>query len=535
MYSAIYRDFRPENFDQLIGQEHIVRVLKNQIENGTVAHAYLFCGTRGTGKTTTARILAKALNCTGEGSKPCCTCKACTDIRDGTYMDVIEIDAASNNGVENIRELRESVNYPPAAGRRKVYIIDEVHMLSTGAFNALLKTLEEPPEYVVFILATTEPQKLPATILSRCLRLDFRRVAERTLVENMRHICAERKIDAEESALYLIASNADGSVRDSLSILEQCVSSGCSGVRREDVAEILGTAGEERLLELTEYIISSDVSGGLLYLDKCLSSGIDTGQFMREWLSHFRNLLLVKYVKNPENILNMSLENAVRVSEQSRKISAETINRGITELTKVISETRWSPQPRVMLEMCIVKLAQAGVKSSETVLEPEVVKKPDPEAVKETVTEVKPDTQAAKETETETKPDTQAAKETETESKPNPEAVKEPEKQDYSRLWKKIREKARKENGVYSRRLVHAELKDVSEHTFTVRASNSGDIELMKRFGSVLESVVSGEIGRDMKLIIEEADDGQEQVGLFSAGGIKELSDFLGVNVELKP
>ena len=176
MYTALYRAYRPEVFDEILGQEHIVRILKNQINTDSASHAYLFCGTRGTGKTTTARILAKGLNCLSEGSRPCGTCSACNSIREGTYLDVIEIDAASNNGVDNIRELRESVKYPPAVGRKKVYIIDEVHMLSTGAFNALLKTLEEPPEYVVFILATTEPQKLPSTILSRCMRLDFRRV-----------------------------------------------------------------------------------------------------------------------------------------------------------------------------------------------------------------------------------------------------------------------------------------------------------------------------------------------------------------------
>ena len=312
MYSAIYRDFRPDRFDQIVGQDHIVKVLKNQIAAGQTGHAYLFCGTRGTGKTTTARILAKALNCEAEdrSARPCCECENCRAVREGTFMDVIEIDAASNNGVDSIRELRESVKYPPVKGRNKVYIIDEVHMLSPGAFNALLKTLEEPPEHVVFILATTEPQKLPATILSRCMRLDFRRVSEEIIAENMRNICEARGISAEPAALALIAVNADGSVRDSLSILEQCISTGQDLISRADVAELLGTAGEEALIALTDSVIRGDVSEALIQLDQMIRAGSDVKQLMKEWLSHLRNLLMAKYVEESAGLLNMSAENA---------------------------------------------------------------------------------------------------------------------------------------------------------------------------------------------------------------------------------
>ena len=369
MYTAIYRDFRPDSFDQLVGQDHIVRILKSQIASGRTGHAYLFCGTRGTGKTTTARILAKALNCEAEdiAARPCCECASCRAIKEGSFMDVIEIDAASNNGVDNIRELRESVKYPPAVGRNKVYIIDEVHMLSTGAFNALLKTLEEPPENVVFILATTEPQKLPATILSRCMRLDFRRVSEKTIADNMRMICEARGIEADEAALALIAVNADGSVRDSLSILEQCISTGEKRIMRDDVAEMLGTAGEEVMIELTDLVMKADMSSALLLLDSAINSGRDVKQFMREWLAHFRNLLMAKYIQDPENALNMSLENVERVRAQSAQISTDLLNRGITELTKTISESRWSAQPRVMLEMCIVRLGVGQEELKQTV------------------------------------------------------------------------------------------------------------------------------------------------------------------------
>ena len=369
MYTAIYRDFRPDSFDQIVGQDHIVRILKSQIASGRTGHAYLFCGTRGTGKTTTARILAKALNCESEdiAARPCCECASCRAIKEGSFMDVIEIDAASNNGVDNIRELRESVKYPPAVGRNKVYIIDEVHMLSTGAFNALLKTLEEPPENVVFILATTEPQKLPATILSRCMRLDFRRVSEKTIADNMRMICEARGLEADEAALALIAVNADGSVRDSLSILEQCISTGETRITRDDVAEMLGTAGEEVMIELTDLVMKADMSSALLLLDSAINSGRDVKQFMREWLAHFRNLLMAKYIQDPESALNMSLENVERVRKQSTEISTDLLNRGITELTKTISESRWSAQPRVMLEMCIVRLGVGQEELKQTV------------------------------------------------------------------------------------------------------------------------------------------------------------------------
>ena len=369
MYTAIYRDFRPDSFDQIVGQDHIVRILKSQIASGRTGHAYLFCGTRGTGKTTTARILAKALNCESEdiAARPCCECASCRAIKEGSFMDVIEIDAASNNGVDNIRELRESVKYPPAVGRNKVYIIDEVHMLSTGAFNALLKTLEEPPENVVFILATTEPQKLPATILSRCMRLDFRRVSEKTIADNMRMICEARGLEADEAALALIAVNADGSVRDSLSILEQCISTGETRITRDDVAEMLGTAGEEVMIELTDLVMKADMSSALLLLDSAINSGRDVKQFMKEWLAHFRNLLMAKYIQDPESALNMSLENVERVRKQSTEISTDLLNRGITELTKTISESRWSAQPRVMLEMCIVRLGVGQEELKQTV------------------------------------------------------------------------------------------------------------------------------------------------------------------------
>lgn len=357
MYTALYRTYRPEVFDEILGQDHIVKILKNQINTDSSSHAYLFCGTRGTGKTTTARILAKGLNCTAEGQKPCGVCSACQAIKAGSFIDVVEIDAASNNGVDNIRELRETVKYPPVAGRKKVYIIDEVHMLSSGASNALLKTLEEPPEYVVFILATTEPQSLPATILSRCMRLDFRRVPEGVLIGGMADICQRKGIEASEDALRIIAANADGSVRDGLSILEQCTAGGDQKIEPKDVLEFLGASGEETFVELTDFVRRGKTADALVLLDRILSDGKDVRQFMRDWVNHYRNLLMTKFMRNPQEVVNMSVENIDRIRSQGERIELHDINRGIMELSETMREAKWSTQPRILLELAIVKLS----------------------------------------------------------------------------------------------------------------------------------------------------------------------------------
>ena len=357
MYTALYRAQRPEVFSEVIGQDHIVRILKNQIAADSVSHAYLFCGTRGTGKTTTARILAKAVNCLSDGDRPCGHCANCMSIKDGTFMDVVEIDAASNNGVDNIRELRESVKYPPAVGRKKVYIIDEVHMLSTGAFNALLKTLEEPPENVMFILATTDPQKLPQTILSRCMRLDFKRVPEKVLIDHMGRICVEKGVQVTDSALRLLAANADGSVRDGLSILDQCLAGGEKELDRDTVLDFLGTVSEEFFLDLTDRVALCDVAGALVLLDEALQEGKDVKQLMKDWMSHYRSLLITKYIKNAEDMLNMSTENIEKLRNQSSQVSLDEINHGIVTLSRTINDARYSTQPRILLELAIVTIA----------------------------------------------------------------------------------------------------------------------------------------------------------------------------------
>ncbi len=359
MYTALYRNFRPETFSQLVGQVPVVKILQNQIKNGNVSHAYLFCGTRGTGKTSTARILAKGVNCLSKlQEKPCGICENCISIKNGTFMDVIEIDAASNNGVDNIRELRESVKYPPQIGKCKVYIIDEVHMLSTGAFNALLKTLEEPPENVIFVLATTEPQKLPPTIMSRCLRLDFKRISEKELIKSMKSICSELNVEATEAALALIAANSDGSVRDSLSILDQCIAHGNSVVNRDNVVEMLGTAGEAVFIELTDYVFNRETAKALGLVEKVLAAGKDTKQFIKDWILHLRNLMMTKYINELEDIINLSCENIERLNKQGQDITVEFIHSSILLLSSTLNDAKWSSQPRTLLELSIIKIAE---------------------------------------------------------------------------------------------------------------------------------------------------------------------------------
>lgn len=357
MYQALYRTFRPEVFAELIGQEHIVKILESQIRSGETGHAYLFCGTRGTGKTTTARLLAKALNCESPvDGLPCGECETCKAIAAGNFIDVIELDAASNNSVEDIRDLRESVNYPPAMGKKKVYILDEAHMLSTAASNALLKTLEEPPEHAVFILATTEPEKLPATILSRCMRLDFKRVPEERIFAHFKHICEKEGVAADDDALRLLANNADGSVRDGLSLLDRCIA-GRKTLTRDDVLFLLGMTGIDGCLKITDAVLEGDAGKALVVLNELLQSGKEVTQFMRDWLDHLRNLLLVRYIAQPENVINLSLENIEKLKAQAAKASLRDLDKFVKLLSEAMSTARWSPRPRISLELAIVEMA----------------------------------------------------------------------------------------------------------------------------------------------------------------------------------
>ena len=359
MHLALYRSERPERFEEIIGQKHIVKILRNQIKKGTVSQSYLFAGTRGTGKTTTARILAKAVNCTCSEpgvDLPCGECANCRAITEGRFLDVVELDAASNNGVESLRQITESVQYPPTVGKYKVYIIDEAHMLTDSAENAFLKTLEEPPAHVIFILATTNPEKIKATIKSRCLMLNFRHVSENDLLEGMKRICQKKDISIEEDALAVIARKADGSVRDALSLLEQCINAGDELITRELVLEYTGGAGDDFYIELTDAIRTGEAGTALADIDSMVRIGKDAKQLLSDWLMHYRNLMICKYVQDPSELVNASSENTARIVTQAKSLSDEAINYGIRLLSDAVNKAKFSTMPRILLETCVIKL-----------------------------------------------------------------------------------------------------------------------------------------------------------------------------------
>ena len=359
MHKALYRVYRPKNFSDVIGQEHIVRTLKNQIENNNVGHAYLFCGTRGTGKTSTAKIFSRAVNCTNlHNDEPCNECENCREILEDKNMDVVEIDAASNNSVDDIRELRENVKYSPAKAKYKVYIIDEVHMLSQGAFNALLKTLEEPPSYVIFILATTEPHKIPATILSRCQRFDFKRVTVKDISSRMRYICEKEGIEADEKALNLIARNSQGALRDALSILDQCISFEGNKISYNDVIELLGSVNIEQLFDLAESIIKEDTRKSLQILNDFIIWGKDVRNLVNDLIDHFRNLMVCKISNDLDEIISLPEETIDLLKQQAETIDTNNLIRILNILSEAQDGMKISSNPRVLMEVTMMKIAQ---------------------------------------------------------------------------------------------------------------------------------------------------------------------------------
>lgn len=359
MHKALYRVYRPKNFSNVIGQEHIVRTLKNQIENNNVGHAYLFCGTRGTGKTSTAKIFSRAVNCTNlHNDEPCNECENCREILEDKTMDVVEIDAASNNSVDDIRELRENVKYSPAKAKYKVYIIDEVHMLSQGAFNALLKTLEEPSSYVIFILATTEPHKIPATILSRCQRFDFKRVTVKDISSRMRYICEKEGIEADEKALNLIARNSQGALRDALSILDQCISFEGNKISYNDVIELLGSVNIEQLFDLAESIIKEDTRKSLQILNDFIIWGKDVRNLVNDLIDHFRNLMVCKISNDLDEIISLPEETIDLLKQQAETIDTNNLIRILNILSEAQDGMKISSNPRVLMEVTMMKIAQ---------------------------------------------------------------------------------------------------------------------------------------------------------------------------------
>ena len=359
-YTALYRKFRPSEFEDVKGQDHIVTTLKNQIKADRIGHAYLFCGTRGTGKTTIAKIFAKAVNCEHpvDGS-PCGECAVCKAIAAGSSMNVIEIDAASNNGVDNIRQIREEVEYRPTEGKYKVYIIDEVHMLSIGAFNALLKTLEEPPSYVIFILATTEAHKIPITILSRCQRYDFRRISIDTIAGRLNELMEKEQVNVEERAIRYVAKVADGSMRDALSLLDQCIAFYLGqDLTYEKVLETLGAVDTEIFSRLLRQIIDKDIVGAISTIDELVIEGREMGQFVTDFAWYMRNLLLLQSSDNMEDVLEVSSENLALLKEEAEMVDGEVLMRYIRIFSELANQMKYASQKRILIEIAVIKLCK---------------------------------------------------------------------------------------------------------------------------------------------------------------------------------
>ena len=366
-YTALYRKWRPTSFEEVRGQDHIVKTLKNQINSGRIGHAYLFCGTRGTGKTSIAKIFARAVNCEHpvDGS-PCGECSMCRQIAAGASLNVVEIDAASNNGVENIRDIREQVQYPPTDGRYRVYIIDEVHMLTTEAFNALLlKTLEEPPSYVIFILATTEVHKIPITILSRCQRYDFKRISIDTIAGRLAELTQAEQIDVDDRALRYVARAADGSMRDALSLLDQCVAFHFGEkLTYDNVLEVLGAVDNRVFSKLFQAVLASDTKACIREIEEMIIQGRDLSQLVNDFVWYMRNLLIAKTTDEPGDMLDMSEENLAVLKEEAAGVDTETLMRYIRIFSELSGQLRYASQKRILVEIAFIKLTTPSMEQN---------------------------------------------------------------------------------------------------------------------------------------------------------------------------
>ncbi|WP_010166198.1 DNA polymerase III subunit gamma/tau [Candidatus Epulonipiscium viviparus] len=363
MYLTLYRKYRPQKFSDMVGQEHITKTLKNQIKLNRIAHAYLFTGSRGTGKTTAAKIFARAINCKNSvDGKPCEKCVVCKEIAEGAFVNIIELDAASHNGVDDIRQINEEVLYTPAVGVYKVYIIDEVHMLSPAAFNAMLKTLEEPPPYVVFILATTDPQKIPATVLSRCQRFDFRRISTSDICDCLLDYMQRENIEIEKEAVELIARLADGGMRDALSILEQCISFYIDEkITHSKVLKLVGAVDNALLFEMMNAVIEMDAAKAIAVCNEINQQGRNIKQFAKDLLMHTRNLLIAKTTEQKTEILDYTQEHVRELTQQANELAIETIFRYIKNFTELDMEMKTSTFPRITLEVAVIKLCTPEV------------------------------------------------------------------------------------------------------------------------------------------------------------------------------
>lgn len=527
-YTALYRKFRPAEFEDVKGQDHIITTLKNQIKADRIGHAYLFCGTRGTGKTTVAKIFAKAVNCEHpvDGS-PCGECAMCKNIAAGISMNVIEIDAASNNGVDNIREIREEVSYRPTEGRYKVYIIDEVHMLSIGAFNALLKTLEEPPSYVIFILATTEAHKIPITILSRCQRYDFRRITVETIANRLTELMEKEGNDVEEKAIRYIAKAADGSMRDALSLLDQCIAFYLGEtLTYEKVLENLGAVDTDIFSGLLRKILRQDTAGAVKTLEEIILQGKEMGQFVTDFIWYLRNLLLIGSSEHPEEAVDVSAENLEKMKEESAMMDAETLMRYIRVFSELSNQIKYASQKRVLVEIALIKLCQPVMETNLDSLYDRV--RVLEEKLKNGVVAAPPVSQGVTDTSVKT------AEHTKTEPQPKPEKAAPEDLQYVRQNWNAI---IRDTKGLLQQMLLESTPKydgSTGEPVLYVEFRNFLAKTCMDSPDSMemLKNAIRKKIGKDIeiKMILKDGDAGETR------GGLSEITvdDLLMQNINME-
>lgn len=500
-YTALYRKFRPQNFNDVKGQDHIVTTLKNQIKADRVGHAYLFCGTRGTGKTTIAKILARAVNCEHpvDGS-PCNECSMCKKIQSQTAMNVIEIDAASNNGVDNIREIIDEVKYSPTDGKYKVYIIDEVHMLSAGAFNALLKTLEEPPSYVMFILATTEVHKIPITILSRCQRYDFRRISITTIADRLKELMTEEGMEAEDRALTYVARQGDGSMRDALSLLDQCIAFYYGEKLTYDhVLSVLGAVDTEVFRTMLDGIQAGDTRACLKLLEEIVLSGRELGQFAIDFTWYLRNLLLIHTSENCEDLLEVSSEQFTVLKTQAMQMKEEVLIRFIRVFSDVSNQLKYASRKRIVIEVALIKLCKPEMENSYEALMQRM------EQLEQRLSQGDFVVSAA----TPVANKTQTQKDAPKRPAVLPEAISEDIKE-VAKAFPQMKNQFMKVSPALGTLLAEATL-SVENDTLMFVVENGFDEQMIKEHMSVIEDVISRTIGKQVKAMVRCRNQGTER------------------------
>ncbi|UCF87564.1 MAG: DNA polymerase III subunit gamma/tau [Nitrospiraceae bacterium] len=481
-YIVLARKWRPQTFDDLTGQETVVRTLKNALSSEKTAHAYLFSGPRGVGKTSAARVLAKALNCTQRSSpEPCCDCNNCKAIANGSSVDVLEIDGASNTSVDNIRELRETVRYAPSSGKFKIYIIDEVHMLSTAAFNALLKTLEEPPPHIIFVFATTEPKKVPVTILSRCQHHAFRKISKPKIKERITKITKAENITTSDTAAEMIARAADGSMRDALTLLDQA-SSFSSNISEKDLQTVLGLPESDIIIQLSDTILSGDISGTLSFIKDITERGYDLRPIMKELVEHFRNIAISKVIQKPDEFLELSQEEMQKLQQQASMMNIEELTLFLTEILKLEAEVKSSVNPRYTLELGFLKASFIrGIPSISDILK----------KLNDSANQSIPDVSG-------TKIDTPSGDTTGNEKQEVPDI------QNKDKLWSEVIKKLKGKDHLLAYKLAHAKVLSISKETITLGLNGGMSVlaDSIKKNALLLESALKEITGHTMRLKI---------------------------------